>query len=419
MQVTATNKNEKIILETLKIANSALKLKNLKLNSLLEITNAINNNFSTKQLLRIFEFVLRNQLNIGKLVLYNFDVKWNCALKYGVNGEFTDIDIDKQLIVFKEITEVKDEQKLFLDNFEVVIPVYHKTIPLAYLLIGDIKDDLIENTKTRHIPFIQTLTNIIIVAIENKKLANDNIRQATVKKEMELASEMQSMLFPSSLPKDDKLEVAAHYQPHQMVGGDYYDFIRLNDNEVVFCMADVSGKGVSAALLMSNFQANIRTMFNYTSSLTELVQDLNTRVLASAKGEKFITLFVAKYNFVTRVMNYVNAGQSPPLFFSDKTTSLLTIGCPGVGMLDELSSIKEGIINVSKNSILLCYTDGVVELENDHDREFGFSKLELLLLQNQNAGMEELNKIIVENLSKYKGSKPYIDDIALFSIRFL
>jgi phosphoserine phosphatase RsbU/P len=421
MQMTelTRNKNEKVILDTLRIANSALKLKNLKLNSLLEITNAINNNFSKEQLLKIFEFVLRSQLNIGKMAFFTHETEWQCSLRYGLDLRFDEDETAKQILFFKEVTELNEDKHPVLEKFEVIIPVFHKSRPLAYLLLGDIREDLIDNTQTRHIPFVQTLANIITVAIENKKLAKENVRQAAVKKELELASEMQAMLFPNALPKDDKIEISAFYQPHQEIGGDYYDFVKLNNNEVALCMADVSGKGVSAALLMANFQANIRALFYHSSSLPEIIQELNKRVNASAKGEKFITLFVAKYNFITRVMTYINAGQNPPLFLYDNTISQLSVGCPGLGMLEELRSIKEGIINVPQGSALICYTDGVTELENEDGKEFGLSKLELILVENQNSTMNDLNNYVVTKLKKHKGRKDYVDDIALLSCRFL
>src|SRR5688572_21664642 len=306
---------------------SRAKLMEIKLSSLLEVTKAINNNYSTRELLEIFENVLKNQLNIGKLVLFSLDTEWRCLLKFGIEGEVKTA-IVQEFKDIKEISPFEVSSKHLKTAFDIVIPVFHKELPLAYVLIGDINEEKLEMSPTiKHLPFIQTLTNLIIVAIENKRLAKENIRQAAVQKELELAWEMQSMLFPSSLPKDSTLEIDALYLPHQQVGGDYYDFIKLNDNEVAFCMADVSGKGVAAALLMSNFQANLRILFNHTTSLTDLVKELNAKVMANAKGEKFITLFIAKYNTVTKVLNYINCGHNPPLIMTDKTVSLLKIGC--------------------------------------------------------------------------------------------
>lgn len=418
MSSISTNKNEQIILETLKIANSALKLKNLKLNSLLEITNAINNNFSREQLLKIFEFVLRNQLNIGRLLFFTKDDEWEVSIAHGLVPGKDLPNIETDLFEFKEVREGQKTGERYFGQFDVVMPIMHKNEALAYLLAGEINEDLIENTKTRHIPFIQTLANIIMVSIENKRLFKENIRRAGMKREMELASEMQNMLFPSRLPHNEHVEMAAYHKPHQDVGGDYYDFIQLSDNQIAFCMADVSGKGVSAALLMSNFQANLRALFKHETSLTDLVQELNAKVLNSAMGEKFITIFLAKYNFVTRVLQYVNAGQNPPILVTNSTTSQLSVGCPGLGMLDELPTIHEGVVILEPGSLITCYTDGVVELENIREREFGESKLELILLDSSEKPVRQINDDIVRLLRNHKGQMPYVDDIALLTTRF-
>lgn len=394
------------------------KMMEAKLNSLLDITRAINHNYSTTELLEIFRNVLSCQLNIGKLMLFsNSDDGFKCMLQYGINEEIK-IDVAKELLHIKEITLMDFSPKATNHSFDIVVPVYHKDKPLAYMLIGDLNEEKIEMSPTiKHMPFIQTLTSIIVVAIENKKLAKENIRQAAMKKELELAWEMQNMLFPSSLPNTNHLEIDAIYMPHQQVGGDYYDFIQLNENEIAFCMADVSGKGVAAALLMSNFQANLRVLFNHTTSLTDLVRELNAKVMASAKGEKFITIFIAKYNIITKILTYVNAGQNPPLLVSDKSVSLLRIGCTGLGMFNELIKVKEGIVNLEKGATIICYTDGVVEVENEKEEDFGVERLSDLLMANPDMKMKDFNLLVKEKLIEHKGTKPYIDDIALFSCR--
>ncbi len=398
--------------------NLSKRIKDIKLNSLLEITKAINNNFSTEQLLEIFEEVLEKQLNIGKLVLFsNENDTWKCILKYGVGDEYNDINVEKDLLPIREIGTTSFSQTRLNKAFEIVIPVFHKSMPLAYVLIGDLEDKVEVSPAIKHLPFVQTLTSIIVVAIENKKLAKDTVRQAAMRKELELASEMQSMLFPSVLPRDKNIDTAAFYLPHQQVGGDYYDFIWLNENECAFCVADVSGKGVAAALLMSNFQANLRILFNHTTSLTDLVRELNAKVMANAKGEKFITLFIAKYNLVTRTLTYVNAAHNPPILATGNSVSTLKIGCTGLGMFDEIEKIKEGIVNISPGTTIVCYTDGLTELENDKGDDYGIESLKLLIRENPDLNMMELNTLIMETVMNYKQSRPYIDDIALFSLK--
>ena len=148
--------------------------------------------------------------------------------------------------------------------FDVVIPVMQDDQALAYLLVGDLDEANIGVSPViKHMNFIQTITNIIIVAVRNRRLVEDNIRQERMSKELELAAEMQSMLVPSSLPDTPIYQFAAHYRPHEQVGGDYYDVLELGGNQVMMCIADVSGKGVSAAFLMANFQASLHSIFSY------------------------------------------------------------------------------------------------------------------------------------------------------------
>jgi sigma-B regulation protein RsbU (phosphoserine phosphatase) len=229
---------------------------------------------------------------------------------------------------------------------------------------------------------------------------------------------MQAMLFPAGLPNDHQLEFAAYYQPHHQVGGDYYDFIRLNNEEVLFCVADVSGKGVSAALLMSNFQANLRALASAEKTLSALVGELNLKVLQSAKGEKFITFFVARYNTKNRNLDYINAGHNPPLLTSKNGIEVLQKGCPGLGILDKLSSVTTGSVQVEPGSFLLCYTDGLVEQENEGGKDFGLEQLTKFLETEQALSAAEFNSHLVKYLSAFKGVKPFVDDIALLSCRF-
>lgn len=408
---------------------SRSKLLELKLSSLLEITKAINSNTKTPELLKIYQTVLRQQLNVEKFVLYANDEGWKSVLKFGMEVAFTPDEVERYLLPIKDITLmdfspagefIPVHKALRQHKVEVVIPVFHKDQPLAYALIGDLDEEQIGmGASVKHLNFIQTLTNILVVAIENKRLAKENIRQAEIKKELDLASQMQHMLFPADLPHNEQLEMDARYIPHEQIGGDYYDFIRLNEREVAFCIADVSGKGISAALLMSNFQANLRILLSRTDSLTELIRELNDKVNEIAKGERFITLFIARYNLITRVFTYINAGHNAPLVLgSDGSVTLLTTGCTGLGMLGELENIKEGVTQIEPGSVILAYTDGVVEQENSNEEEFGMKRLKEILRSHKPAAkVKDLNLKIIDSVLRHKGDKPYLDDIALLTCR--
>ena len=402
---------------------SKLELNEFKLNSLLEITKGINNNFSIEKLLKIYEYILREQLGISRLILYNYDQKeWTCLLRYGAKGRARKINIQQDLIHIKEITVIESSSIASLNSFDIVIPIYHKNKPLSYLLIGDLNEDAIKISPTiKHMPFIQTLTNIIIVAIENKRFANESILQERTNKELEVASEMQRLLFPATLPSNNRVDVAARYETQQLVGGDYYDFIKINNQEYVFCIADVSGKGISAALLMSNFQANLKANIKYNHgnlTLIDLVHQLNNDVNSAAQGEKFITFFIGYYNCTNRTLKYVNAGHNYPILSSGNDFKLLNKGCIGLGMFEKLPKVEMEELIIKPNDILVCYTDGLVELENDEGEQFETERLQEIIKHNFNLSMKNLDKIIFHELDRFKGDSDFLDDTALLSCRF-
>lgn len=405
-----------------KASINRLKLSTFKLNTLLTITKAINDNLSTDELLVRYEKILRKDLNIGKILIYKFDKIWNLILSSGCSQEIIQhIDVEKDFVDQKEISFITVSPNPILRVFDNIIPVINNNLPIAFVLIGDIDEEKEGVSPTiKHLHFIQTLSNIIIVAIENIRLYRESLKQEALKKELELASKMQSMLIPdrSILPNNNKIMVSPFYHPHFEVGGDYYDFIQLNEDEFGFCIADVSGKGISAALLMSNFQANLRALFTTDISLPDIVKKLNERVMASAKGEKFITLFIAKYSYKTKILDYINAGHNQPIFYDmkDKNLQFLTEGCVGIGMLDEIPVLKSGSLKVENRSKLFCYTDGLVELVDEDGVDFDTKEIEKCISNNDQ--IDKNISTIIKNQKILEGSAAIFDDISIIGIEF-
>ena len=399
---------------------NSVKSKDFKLNSLLEITKAINSNVPVNDILNIYNFILTEQLGIRKFILFNHEKNWHVLDKVGIKGKVKDIDVQKDFLRFKDITVIESSYKKSLDKFDVVIPVYHKDDPLAFLIIGGIKEQLLSNDRRSfvNLNFIQTLTNIIVVAIENKRLVKESLKQESVKKELEIASEMQKLLFPEELPNNEKLDISAKYLSHHKVSGDYYDYIQLNEDEFIICIADVSGKGISAAMLMANFQATVRTLYTYKRfKLEDLVTELNQKVFESAKGEKFVTFFIAEYNSASRKLKYVNAGHNWPILIKGSDARFLNKGCLGLGMMKEIPSLESETLSIAPNTTLILYTDGVVELENSQGKQFETDRLTKIVQAFYPLSMEDLNEIIFSKLDDWRGKMKYVDDTAILSCR--
>jgi len=400
-----------------KASLNRLEFCNFKLRTLLEFTLAINQNLSTDELLKKYEKLLRWRLNIGKVLMFANNKGWRCVLVSGISGEkYLNIDVEKDLIHNTDITSASVYENEAIKDFDVVLPIVHNHTPLAFVLVGDI-DELHERVSPtiKHMQFVQTLTNIVIVAIENKRLFNDNLEREKMHKEMELASEVQTMLVPdlSKFPGHPKIEIEGFYLPHFEVGGDYYDIFELNEREIGFCIADVSGKGISAALLMSNFQANLRALFVSSIHLTDVVTILNERIISSVNGEKFITLFIARLNLETNELRYINAGHNPPILYDkkDKKTTYLKSGCIGLGMMDTIQTIEEGDVYLENNSKLLCYTDGLIEVavkkevsSNEHAVEEHFCN---------DSDIRESFRKMLEKMQIGKSNPGIFDDITM------
>ena len=394
-----------------------IELKDIKLQALLEITNAINSNLPIEQLLNLFSFILKEQLGFKKFILLHHQEEWNCLVKTGYKGKIELKEVEKDFERFKEITLVESSTNTIIKEFQAIVPVFHLNKALAYLLISS--SSVSHELEPSHFSFTQTLANIIAVAIENQRLVKQNIIKERISKDLEVASEMQKLLFPSELPSNRKMDLSARYIPRHAIGGDYYDFIPLGDEEYIICIADVSGKGISAALLMANFQATIRTLFKYQRfEMTFLMEELNKKVMKSTKGEKFITFFIAHYNAHTRKMKYVNAGHNQPFLLHGRKITALNEGCIGLGMLDELPFVNVGKLTLSPNTTFVLYTDGVVELENKDGEHFGVNRLIDNVKAYSTLKMEDMNNILFSKLDEWKGELNFVDDTAVFSCKF-
>ena len=404
------------------ILQQRLNVKRLELDSLLEVTLAINNNVPEEAIYKIYNFTLRANLNIGKLALFVLEKWWECKVSFGTSTDFYPITFPVDALFYRGITQIKSgsnpgaEQDGPFDEFDLVIPIAHKKITLAYVFVGDGKTG--EAKQRIDTVFVQTLSNIVIVAIENKKLARQQLQQEALNREMEIAQQVQLLLFPKKLPDTATLKVVAGYFPHHSIGGDYYDFVHISESEFLLCIADVSGKGIPAALLMSNFQASLRTMVRQTNRLARIVEELNYLIYRNARGENFITFFAAIYNLTEKKLTYINAGHNPPLLsIPGQPLMELEKGTTILGAFQPLPFLEENSIENLREFTLLCYTDGVTEVRNRDDEEFSPERLIAFFDENRSLDPTGLHDRLMSTLNAFRGEKDYDDDVTLLTCK--
>lgn len=400
-----------------------LKQRDFKLKALLEITNAINANLATEALLEQFRDIVEKKLMIRRLVLFTrIDDQWECPIQYGVERDYSHVEVAPVFGEYRQIQIVQSLDIRFFKEFDLLIPVFRDEKPLSYVLVGDMEEEAIKMSPIiKHMRFVQTLANIISVAIENKFLFGKSLEQERVNTELAMAAEMQALMVGSGARTYDGFEVATYYKPHQEVGGDFCDFIWFNPDEAFMCMADVSGKGVSAAFLMANVQAHLRALLELTEwTLEGVAHQLNKKVNETVKGDRFITMFLAYFHKPTRTLHYVNAGHNPPVVWDNGKIHMLETGSVGIGMLPELPFVHPGALKLGTNATLVCYTDGVVEIENPGEEEFGQERVAQLLDAHcpAMAHAEDLIPLIMDAVDKHRETVPYFDDTALLCCRF-
>ncbi|MTI20462.1 serine/threonine-protein phosphatase, partial [Fulvivirga sp. RKSG066] len=194
-------------------------------------------------------------------------------------------------------------------------------------------------------------------------------------------------------------------------------YIPINKNQFLICIADVSGKGIPAALLMSNFQASLRTLIRQTGNLREIIEELNYQVLENAKGEKFITFFAAIYDHKLKTLVYVNSGHNPPLLVRNGEIQQLDEGSTVLGAMHPLPFLNEGFITDLDDFLIFCYTDGVTETENENGDEYGLERVEAYFKQNHNHSLQKIHQDIIIDLDDFKGRNGYRDDITMLSCK--
>ncbi len=395
-----------------------LQVSRFKLDALLDLTLSINANIPAGKLLSKYESILRDSLKIGKILIFKRSPAWEPILNGGFSEDLPrTIDIERDLMRFPDIAFVTDNSDF--PGVDIIIPVTNNNVLQAFVLIGDIEEEGEGVSPViKHLKFIQTLSGIIIVAIENIRLFNESLRQEALRKELELAARMQQMLIPedNQMPKDDLISANGFYFPHYEVGGDYYDCIKLSPRKTGICIADVSGKGMPAALLMSNFQASLRALFTHDISLESLVSKLNSLIVANAGGEKFITLFVARFDSINGTLEYVNAAHNPPVLYNTARDEVRHLDplCVGVGMLDEIPPFKSVTLQIDSFSKLVCYTDGLSELKDSDGKEIMTREI-INVLRNSNPAGENINAML-RKLGIPDRNPLLFDDISIIAL---
>ncbi len=253
--------------------------------------------------------------------------------------------------------------------------------------------------------------------IENARLYEEEQEFLQVQKEMEMAYEIQTNLLPQKQPNISNYEIVGRSIPAQVVGGDYYDFIPIDENKLAICLGDVSGKGLPAAMLMANLQATIRGQALVDPSPKTCLKRSNKLLYQSTDPQKFATFFYGVLDQKNHTLCYANAGHNRPLFIKKgKPPQCLETAGLALSIVKE-TQFEEDCISFDPGDLLFIYSDGITEAMNEQSEEFGEENTSDLICQNQKMKADDLIIKVLSAVEKYAGTRSQTDDMTLVVIK--
>jgi serine phosphatase RsbU (regulator of sigma subunit) len=252
------------------------------------------------------------------------------------------------------------------------------------------------------------------IAIENTGLLEEVAHDREVRKELEVASEVQARLFPVSLPRSQTCQIAGRCVPTRSVSGDYYDFLELPGNKIGLSIGDVSGKGVSASLLMASLQGLLRDQAPAADSPAELARRINRQLFSSSRGAKYCTFFYAVFDEATKQLEFVNAGHNPPLFLNPSANGAKLLESTGVplGLFPEVTHETRSE-TLDPDALVVLYSDGITEARDGSGGFYGVDRLVSLVSGERHRSPEDLVDRILEDVRAFSGNAVADDDQTL------
>jgi sigma-B regulation protein RsbU (phosphoserine phosphatase) len=249
-------------------------------------------------------------------------------------------------------------------------------------------------------------------------LIDEQRQRQRLEHEIEIASEVQRELFPKCLPVLPGLGLAAVCRPARVVSGDYYDFIRLGPTSVGIAVADISGKGIFAALLMASLQAALRSRatLDGNGDTSKLVSELNDHLFKNTSEDRYATFFYATYDSETHMLTYTNAGHLAPLLITDGRVQHLEQGGTVVGLFED-AAFTQVTLPVLPGTVLVAFSDGVTESVNAYGEEFGMRRLEEEVLLHRDLGADQLLQSLLAAVESWSGGSEQLDDVTIVVAR--
>jgi len=299
---------------------------------------------------------------------------------------------------------------------EIAVPLRSRGKVLG---VFNIESDELNAYGKADLELLETFASQAAVSVERAMLYHQAIEQKALEEELAVARKIQKTFLPKNDPKVEGFDIAGVNIPSEAVGGDYYDFIDIVDNQIGIAIGDVSGKGIGAALIMAAFRASLKAEIRNNYGIRTIFKKVNSLLYESIERENYVTAVYGVLDTKNRVFTFSNAGHNPPLLLkTDGQIIELTEGGLILGMFPE-STYEERPVYINKGDILLFYTDGVTEAQDIDDREFGVERLKELVVKSRNLAANEIIDLIIKEVQKFKERNKPLDDLTMILAKCL
>lgn len=272
-----------------------------------------------------------------------------------------------------------------------------------------------------HLAIVSGFAAQASAAVQRAQLGHERLERRRMEKELAIAREIQLSFLPKASPEIPGFDLAGTALPHAEVGGDYYDFIQVSQNRLGLAMADVSGKGVPAALIMAGFRMGLLAEIRNEFAIRAIMRKVNGILHESTERHKFVTAFYGVLDYRNRVLIFSNAGHNPPILMrADGTVEYLMEGGVALGVLPD-AHFEERPVAIRPGDVLLLYTDGVSEAESaaDMNEQFGRERIEESMRHRMQRSAQDIVDGLVEDVRAFSGERGQIDDLTLMVVKAL
>lgn len=419
LNISAAAIEKGLVFDELKTVNRSLDGKIQQLKTLFELGKDFSGILDRERLLKLFSLTFMGQVGTNRFAIC---LKEGGSVYSRINSEFLEKDrnvlcslVNSPLFV-SDIPKKKKYDELKSHAIKEKIAAF---IPLQ--MHNEVKGVLCLGERLRggeytadDLEYIFSLANLVFVSLENSRLFNETLEKQKLENELLIAREIQQGLLPQSLPAINGFDIAAVNISSKQVGGDYYDVIPTNDGKCVITIADVSGKGTPASLLMANVQATVHALVPFNLELPAATARINDLIHRNTSSDKFITFFWGSLDPASKMFRYVNAGHNPPFVVrADGTIERLTEGGLILGVMKTMLPYQEGKVALHSGDAVILFTDGVSEAMDVNGNDYTEERLERFVQTLGGLSAQKILTAIKNEIQLYAAGAQQSDDITL------